>query len=858
MRSLIFSALFLLPILLIGQIQPDSELNLKLEGKQKFSEIKQTVLDHYNAKLSLLSASDTLARKKYMRQLKMWNRQFWISECYTNAEGIVQNPNEINEKGLEEMGRMKSKVTIRHQPSNWNLQGPYWSDKGVGRFDKIAFHPTDPNIIFAGSPHGGLFKTLDGGNNWFSISAFLPSLGISGIAIHPTNPNIIYVLTGEANTGGYFGNSYISFSEGVFKSTDGGNSWQKTGQIDTGNYQGYDLIINPSNPEILIAATSNGLFRTDNGGVSWEQEIFGATCWDVEFKPGDPNMVYAVTSTQFFRSNNGGNNFTIINTGTLLNAADRISIGVTAANSSKVLLFCGPGINNSSFHGLIQSTDSGSNNSFSLLANTPNLFYDFTGTPSQQAATNTGSGQSGYNNCIAISPTNENEIYTGGLCVWKSTDGGINWTQISAYWPSGSPYMHPDTHWLAINPLNSKLFCANDGGIYLFESSAWSTKYNGLSTSQFYHFERENDEGDIWGGCQDNGMQEQNGGGSYFNYNFGDGYDEMTDHDYLVEDGDDDDVYFSVNNSIYKDFAGTKTEISIPNNNSFFANLAMSPEEEDKIYAGYNTGLWRSLDAGDNWATVSNQPANWCVSTTKHNDVVYFAGDNGLFRWVTGNAAVNRNPPAPYNTNLKITDIDVDRLNENNLYVSVAGNEENAKVFCSTNGGISWTNLTLNLPDVPIFCIKLDANNGLYVGTSIGMFYKPAGLGHWQPFSNGLPPTPVTEIELWPEPHPTNGNPPANPPATPEIWISTFGRGIWLTQQYTSNCENNLPLAGVLRGLNYKESISTITSTQELLGGEGTIVKYNTGNKITLTDGFRAWYGSNFKTYLTGCGGVVD
>ena len=166
------------------------------------------------------------------------------------------------------------------QSENWVQDGPISTTldadgEGVGRIDRIAFHPTDVTIMFSGSPFGGLFKTTDGGANWFPNSEYVASLGVSGIAVNPQNPDIIYVLSGDGNSpdGGFVDTFHFrSASNGVYKTTNGGGTWQKLpdfpGITQTTIYQGRQLIINPANPNILLAATSKGLFRTTDAGNS--------------------------------------------------------------------------------------------------------------------------------------------------------------------------------------------------------------------------------------------------------------------------------------------------------------------------------------------------------------------------------------------------------------------------------------------------------------------------------------------------------------------------------------------------------------------------------------------------------------
>lgn len=836
MRPVLTFLLLMVCFFCNAQIQFDKEINEQLEGKIKISEIEATVIAYYNKKLKQCALIDTTCKKKLLRQLKFWNRKLWQSSLYTNEKGIEQNMHVINQNAINELLRIAN--TSRYQPTEWQISGPVSSDNGIGRVDKIAFHPFDNNIIFAGSANGGLFKTIDNGSNWFPITQFLPSLGISGIAINPFNPDIMYVLTGDANTGsGCFpGNvclntgEYVSASTGIYKSVDGGNNWFFLFNFSLNMYRGQDLAIDATNPNILYAATTAGLFKTTNAGSSWNL-INGNVISDIEFKPTDPATLYCATSSGVLLTTNGGMSFT----STLFNPASfRNSLAVSPADPNRLYVLS----SNDMTTLFLVSIDSGL--SFSV--------------SSTQHITE---AQSSFNHCLAAHPGNSNILYSGGLNVWSSTNGGFNWIKSSEYWPWDSPYMHPDIHDLKFHPVTSQLWCANDGGVYLNENGGWTPKFNGLSITQFYKFERRNNLGQVWGGTQDNGIQRQISGGNFVMHNTGDGYDEMTDHNYLVGDGESDNTYFAVNNKIYKSCFPSLCDISVDTNNHFFGNLAMSYTNENRIYTGYFSGLWQSNNAGDDWTKISAQPANWCVSSTNNDSILYFAGSNGLFKYIQGSVPFSINPDPPYNINLKITDIDVNRLNKDHIYVSIAGTQQNAKVYGSTNGGITWQNLSYNLPNVPILCIKLDANNGLYIGTTIGVFYKPNGYTYWQPFSNGLPPVTVTEIELYPEPNPINGNLPPNPPAIPEIWISTFGRGIWYTQQYTFSCSFNLTLSGQPGGNRLEEAINNITSTQ-LIQNDSNTIKYNASNRITLSPGFKVNSGSRFKTYLNGCGGNVD
>jgi hypothetical protein len=841
------------------------ELNQKLTGKTKFEDIKTTINKHYEAQLNTIQPNDSVEYKAIMRQLKKWNRQFWLNEYYTDVNGKVQDRNKVDGEALKNLPNysLNDNNGEARQSISWINHGPTYNTKGIGRVDKIAFHPTDPNTIYAGTPHGGLYKTTDGGANWFNTSPNLPSLGISGIAINPSNPQIIYVLTGEANTVGYFGNDYISTSQGVFKSFDGGNNWESTGVLTTDAYRGSELIINPQNPNILLAATSSGLYRTTNGGVSWQLTETG-NIWDVKFKPDNGNVVYLTSDFYNGRSTNGGITFANMNIAGL--TCFRRAIGVTTANPNRVIIFGGGKqtyISTGTVYtgGVFSSNDSGV--TFIPKNTTTDLFSRTDGSFGEGG---TG-GQYSYNACIAISPTNENIVYAGGLCIWSSIDGGSNWTRVSDYWFYDPNYMHPDNHELKFNPLNFELFCGNDGGVYKKNGTAWDIKYNGITATQFYHFAAEKNNNKAWGGAQDNGISEQInvGNAAYQLFQFGDGYDVLTDHNYIVTNGTNTNHYTSVNQNVYIN----NSYIGIQNNINFFGNLALSPNNKDKLYAGYHQAVYvRNPDVitgtHPGWDSLGTVSGNWCISTCRSNSNKLYSAGTGisnqrLFRMeVALNSTTYITPPAPYNINLKITDIEVNSTNSDELWISVAGTTNNAKVFTSTNGGSNWTNLTFNLPNVPIFCIKRDGNNVLYAGTSIGMFVKRSGVNYWEPFSNGLPAVPITEIEIWPEPNPVNGIVPSYAPSIPEVWVSTFGRGLWYTQIYANNCDAFHNLSGAVTGTLYKEATGQIISNQSLLGGAGTNVKYNAGTYVFLTNGFFAGNGAKFQTFISGCGNQID
>ncbi len=846
----IFFGFVLFLQLTAGKAQPTvpAELHSLLMNKTSFYDLKSTINDYYRSMKSI--TADLIEKRRIDKKLKQWNRYFWWNEHFLTNDGTIENYNKKILEAEELQVREEPDHDKRHQVSSWVSDGPSYTTgssvaDGIGRFDAIAFHPTNANIIYAGSTSGGIFKTTNAGSSWVALAGYLPSLSVAAICVHPTNANIIYAFSGDRNTGdGYLVEEYHyrAESQGVLKTNDGGNTWFAVAPLDTLNFKARDLIMDTNNPSTLFAATTTGIYKTTNSGQSWDRVMTGSF-WDMDFKPGSSDTIFAASNRRLFRSIDGGNSFFERYD---IPTSRRISLAVTPANPNLVLLLSGGSITSDDvLNGVYRSTNGGGTFTPIYTGADGDLFHNYIGQ-------NNLSGAVSYNNTIAISPTNEDIVLTGGLCIWKSTNGGFNWSQATAYWP-GENYVHPDQHLLTY-AMDGNIFCANDGGIYKSSNhgTTWTYIENGLSATQFYHFEIENDEGDTWGGTQDNGILERDGTGEgFFMYDFGDGYDVMTDHPWQVSDGESDDVYYTINTSIVTD---NHEDISLSGNEDFFGNLGMDPIDEDHIYVGYDDDVFESPDAGQTWNILASVEGNWCIATCKSNaDRLYAAGSNSgfarLHRIDSGNETILHNSlVAEGFVNSKITDIEVSTTNSDNVYISSAGFNNGSKVFFSSDAGVSWNNISYNLPNVPVFSLVRDNAAGVYAGTFLGVYYKRSGVSHWEPFYNGLPPVPVSEMELYNY----SGGSPQN------IMISTFGRGLWKTSTYQTLCPNSVTISGDVEGLYYKDATQIVSSTQEIKPSSGTIVKYNAGDEIRLIPGFHAKGPGIFKTYLTGCGGEID
>ena len=254
---------------------------------------------------------------------------------------------------------------------NWQYIGPGNTPvnivsnqkSGNGRINCIAFHPSNPNIIYAGAPSGGLWLSYAGGGSWETTTDKLASLGVSDIVIDYTNPNNIYLVTGDGDAG-------ETYSVGVIKSTDGGQNWQPTGlQFLTSQYVYFRrIIMHPAKPLTMFAASSKGIYKTTDGWQTYSIVAEGFYT-DIMFAPNDPQTIYATTynnngGAAIVRSTGGGDvgTFQVVSGPLNLNlSADRIKLAVTPAQPDAIYALASDQNNLSGFLGLYKSADKGDN-----------------------------------------------------------------------------------------------------------------------------------------------------------------------------------------------------------------------------------------------------------------------------------------------------------------------------------------------------------------------------------------------------------------------------------------------------------------------------------------------------------------
>lgn len=855
MKKIILSAIVFFALFLNGAMaQRDARLKTLLTGKTRLDEIMPVVERYYSDPATISDMGQTNAT----RQLKHWKRWEWYMSSRLGPSGEFVN---INEK-LAAVSRNQQSRTggVESATGTWSLAGPVNTDNGIGRVDRLAFHPSNASIVYAGAAGGGLWRTTDAGANWTNLTADIPCLGISGIGLDPNDVNTIYILTGDGDSdisGLVEDFGYMRFSIGVLRSTDGGARWTRLSPFPgtTNTLVGYRLVMHPTNSNIFFACTSQGLFRTDDGGQTWDGvQTTGGDFYNMKFKPGSTLTCYAIANdgntARFYKSTDGGIVWTPnpVVAGQINSPNSRVELTVAASNSNIVYLLCGGVPGNGQFAGLFRSTDSG--DTFVQQSNTPNIL----------GRANDGSdnaNQSLYDLAVTTSNTSSATVVTGGVEVWRSLNSGVSWAYRGA--------LHDDVHDLGFHPVDNKLWAATDGGVYSSDDNGatWTSHFDGMSISQFYRMAvSPSNYLDMIAGAQDNGVKKRSNGTSYFDEIAGaDGYT-------VGYDEANNSTYYAIRNSSLTRFTNDGA-----NNNGwaanlrFFTSMAVHTSLGNTVFLASDT--FRTVVNGNisNYVAASMPRGGWYLKTCPSNgNRIYMAGGNcpaptagnplpgcyqattGVLRrsddggatWPVGNI-LSSDAGFP-GTFPKITSIGVDPTNSLRVWVTFGGYTDGLKVYYAdynTNPAGQWVNMSGSLPNLPVNCIAIDNNNNAYIGTDNGVYYRGTGMNDWVPFYNNLPYVPVTDLVI--------------SEADNRIRAATFGRGIWGSDLY-STCAVNLNISGTLEGQEFHEASNDITSNAALLTSEGTKVQMRGGHEVLLQDGFTARENTQFRAAIGPCG----
>ena len=658
--------------------------------------------------------------------------------------------------------------------NNWTYLGP--GNVG-GRIRAIVFDPRNSNRFFIGAATGGIWLTTNAGQTFTPVAEFSGNLAIGAMAIDPINPNNVYAGTGES-FGGFVG-------VGIMKSTDGGVTWNLLPATSTDtaiNASGADWVttnriaVHSGNPNILLAGNGGGIYRSTDGGQSWVRVRAGTTL-DVQFEPGNPNRVVASGNGGFaYYSSDAGVTWTdapkfFSNESRGRGGSARSEFAWARATPNLVFASVDNTDQTSGSRGEVYKSDDGG------------ATWTFLSSPKHLAQ------QGDYDNTIWVDPTNSANIVIGGLDLYRSTDGGITFDRISTWQSAGPglPQPHADHHQIVSPPnfsgANPIVYIGHDGGLSrstdIFTASrngtsTWQNLNNELGITQFYGGAGLLAAGGkIIGGTQDNGDLRLVSGTTWARIGGGDGgfaaVDPIDDTTAYGEY-----VYASVrryggagNGMICNGITeGKKDETNIPycgpnatEATNFISPFILDPNVRDRMLVGANS-LWVS----DNVRTVAaplwraiKAPVTSPNSTRYINAVAVQKGNSNLI-WVGHNASnttgipthifktVNGQVATPTWVNVAqagmptaaINRITLDPDNPDRAWVAYSGFATN-RLWVTDNGGSTWRSISAGLPAVTIHDMKRHPTqrDWLYVAAANGVYTSEDSGRTWASTNDG-------------------------------------------------------------------------------------------------------------------------
>lgn len=624
----------------------------------------------------------------------------------------------------------------------WTTMGPH--NRG-GRTLALEINPQNDQTLWVGSASGGLWRSYTGGHGalaWDQVDTGFPILGVSSIAFAPGDSTVMYIGTGEvynveaAGTGAAFRRQRGSYGMGILKSVDGGATWEISLDWTYNQERGIWMIkVSPLNPNLVYAATTEGVYRSIDAGANWEQIHDIAMVTDILVHPENDSVLiascgnFASTGFGIYKTVDAGASWTKITSSLPTYYEGKTQLAAAPSDPDIVYASIGNGF-------------SPSQGGASWLCRSEDFGTSWT----VQTTQDYSRYQGWFSHDVAVSPTNPNVLTVIGINVWRSINGGVNLLN------GGS--VHVDCHDVKYHPTDPAIvYVVSDGGVYCSENGGGNFQElnGGYQTAQFYNgFSNSFQDSTVCiGGLQDNGTIVWDGALSWNHVFGGDG-------SWTAIDPNNDNIVFA--SSQYLNMgrstngpagfssaspAGSSTYVT-----AFIAPFVIGTSNSNVLYAGRSV-VYKTMNQGQTWtatnggAELDGNPVLSMEVSPQNTDVVYagtapsntgpglFVTTDGGDNWidVTGDLP-NRFP----------MDVTVDPTNEAIAYVVYSG-FNTGHVFRTTDYGGTWTDITGNLPDVPTNAVIVDPifPNNIYVGNDLGVFASVDDGNTWEAYQDGLP-----------------------------------------------------------------------------------------------------------------------
>lgn len=683
----------------------------------------------------------------------------------------------------------------------WRSIGPFRGSRALA----VSGVAQQPEVFYFGGVAGGVWKTDDAGASWTPIFDKEPIASIGAIAVAPSDPNVIYVGSGEAAL-----RENISFGDGVYKSTDAGKTWKHIGLADTRHIG--RIIVDPQNPDLVLVAAvghaygpneERGVFRSEDGGATWQKVLYKDThtgAVDLSFDPDNPRIVYAALwqvqrspwhlesggpGSGLYKSTDEGLTWKRLE-GHGLPEGVWGRLGVAAAAGDRVYSLI-----DAKDGGLYRSDDGGDD--WQLVSADARL-----------------TERPWYFNDVFADPGNADVVYVGNTGFYRSTDGGKHFDMVRA--------PHGDNHGLWIDPQDgNRMIVANDGGasITVNGGDTWSTQMN-QPTGQFYHVAVDNRfPYDVYGAQQDNASVAVSSRSDAGDISEHDWYVVSgNESGYVVPDPTDPDIVYSgayfgtltrtnrhtgqlQDVSPWPFDADGHTAAEMTHRFTWTMPIVFSPQDPKTLYFA-SQYLLRSTDAGMSWTAISPDlsrndkskqgtsggPVSQDNASSEFYGLIYSVApsplkegqiwvgtDDGLIHLTRDGGKTWTNvTPKGMPEWAKVGIIEASRFDAGVAYAAVDAHkldDFNPCIFVTRDYGKSWTRIDKGLaaPGYVNVVREDPVQKGLlYVGTELGVFVSLDDGKGWQPLQLNLPATSVRDLVV------KDG----------DLVAATHGRGFWI------------------------------------------------------------------------------